>query len=107
MLDKMNELSPSEKAAQKAYDDAQAKVDAFNKITAAIAAKAAEDVHKALKELDLEYSDFHRKWARKRNRTNQVELFESLKVELRDAADLPDPEDEGLDAMDNAYWRGQ
>jgi len=106
MLAKMNELSPTDRAYQKAHDEAEAKVEAFNKVAKAIAEKAATELRNAMKELDLEHSDFHRNSAKRRENSNHSELVVDMVATFEDAVDLPDPEARGLGAADDADHGG-
>lgn len=96
--------SRTETAANKAFEDETAKVAALAKISKSIATKAAQDFENAIKELGIDYCDFHNKSAANRNHSPMQELLSDIRVQLIEAIEFPNPDQAAQSASDAAYF---
>ncbi len=82
-------------AADIAFDNEEAKRDAFNQASKALAAEMAQKFDHMLKELDIEYSGFHQKCAARSDNSAQQELASDFRDSMLNAAEYPNPDNAG------------
>ncbi len=78
-----------------ACENEEAKRDAFNQASKALAAEMAEKFDHMLKELDIEYSAYHQKCGALRKNSAQQELASDFRDSMLNAVEYPNPDNAG------------